>query len=102
MDRPGVVVNLQATQRHFANLRHRFLLSLMVALLLGSTAVRAQRIGVTYDSRLRPTRHWLRLSPASQAVLARLSKLDRFPMGDLRCYAGNLQNRGAIVLDDSS
>ena len=95
-------MNLQTTQRHFANPWHCFVLNLIVALLLGSTAMRAQRIGVTYDSQAQTDAALKRLSPASQAVLTRLSKLDRFPMGDLRYYAGNLPNGGAVDLDDSS
>ena len=34
--------------------------------------------------------------------MTRLSRLDRLPMGDLRYYAGNLPNGGAVDLDDSS
>ena len=95
-------MNLQAQQRHFANLCYRLLPNLIVALLLGSTAVHAQRIGVTYSAEAQTDAALKRLSPASQAVLARLSRLDRFPMGDLRYYAGNLPNGGAVDLDDSS
>jgi alpha-mannosidase len=95
-------MNLQAQQRNLANLWHRFLPNLAVALLLGSTAMRAQRIGVTYNAEAQTDTALERLSPASQAVMAKLSRLDKLPMGDLRYYAGNLPNGGAVDLDDSS
>jgi alpha-mannosidase len=95
-------MNLRAQQRHLASLWHSFLPDLAIALLLGSTAMHAQRIGVTYNAEAQTDAALERLSPASQAVMARLSRLDRLPMGDLRYYAGNLPNGGAVDLDDSS
>jgi alpha-mannosidase len=94
-------MNLQSRQRHFANLWDCFLLNLTIALLLGSTAIRAQRMGVTYNAEAQTDAALKRLSPASQAVMARLSHLDRLPMGDLRYHAGNLPNGSAVDLDDS-
>ena len=98
----GAIMILQSQQRHFANLWLRFLPSVTIALLLGSTIIQAQRIGVTYNAEAQTDAALKQLLPASQAVMARLSRLDRLPMGDLRYHAGSLANGGAVDLDDSS
>jgi alpha-mannosidase len=100
-------MNPQSRQRRLENLWHRFLPVLTlpvltIALLLGSAVTRAQRIGVTYNSEAQTDAALKRLSPASQAVMDRLSRLGRIPMGDLRYYSGSLPNGEAVDLDDSS
>ena len=95
-------MNLQSCLRHVENQWHRSLVILAVVLLLGSVFSRAQRIGVTYNADAQTEAALKRLSPASQAVLERLSRLGRLPLGDLRYFAGDLSNGAVLDFDDSS
>jgi hypothetical protein len=64
-------------------------------------AVLAQQIGVTYSAAAQTDVAPKSLSPASQAVMERLSHLGEIPIDDLRYYAGDFPNGGAVGVDDS-
>jgi len=64
-------------------------------------AVLAQQIGVTYSAAAQTDVAPKSLSPASQAVMERLSHLGEIPIDDLRYYAGDIPNGGAVGVDDS-
>jgi alpha-mannosidase len=95
-------MNLQSCQRHVGHLLRCFLPVLTLVLFLDSAPVRGQRIGVTYDAQAQTDAALKHLSPASQAVMERLSRIGRFPIGDLRYHDGDIPNGGAVALDDSS
>jgi alpha-mannosidase len=95
-------MRMQSRQKQLASQRPSFFLVLAIAVLLISAIGRGQRIGVTYSAAAQTDAALKRLSPASQAVMDRLSRLGTFPVGDVRYYAGDLPNSGAVDLDDSS
>ena len=61
-----------------------------------------QQIGVTYSAAAQTESALKNLSPASQAVVERLSHLDTLPIGDLKYFAGDVPNGASPDLKDSS
>jgi ABC-type transport system involved in cytochrome c biogenesis ATPase subunit len=57
---------------------------------------------VTYSAAAQIESALKSVSPASQAVIERLSHLDSLPVGDLRYFAGDVANGAAVELDDLS
>ena len=72
------------------------------AVVLSCAAVLAQQIGVTYSAAAQTDAALKSLSPASQAVMARLSSLGEVPINDLRYYPADIPNGGAVDVDDSA
>jgi alpha-mannosidase len=95
-------MSVQCRQKEFKTQWHFFLLVLTVAIFSHLEAARAQRIGVTYSSKAQTDAALTALSPAAQAVMARLSRLGELPLTDVRYYAGNVPNGNAVNTDDSS
>ena len=83
----------------------RNLWSILIAVLVicgADQTAYPQQIGVSYSAAAQTESSLKNLSPASQLVMERLSKLDALPVGDLRYFAGNVPNGAAVSLDDSS
>src|SRR5260370_42536065 len=73
-----------------------------VAMFADREATYAQRIGVTYSAEAQTDAARKRLSPAAQAVMARLSRLVALPVNDGRHHAGRLPTAETIELGGSS
>jgi alpha-mannosidase len=95
-------MNLRPWRESFRKARYGFFVVPAIALFMSSQIARAQTIGVTYSAATQTDAAQKRLSPAAQAVMARLSRLGTLPVGDVRYFAGALPNGGAVNLDDSS
>ena len=95
-------MNLQSRHEEYVSWWNRFFLVIGSVLVLNCAAVQAQRIGVTYSAADQTETALKQLSPGAQAVMHRLEHMGTMPLGDLRYYAGDLPNGGAVDLDDSS
>jgi alpha-mannosidase len=96
-----VVVNPAYGPKYIGRICFIFLF-IAVTILASSVFGHAQRIGVTYSSEAQTSAALNRLSPAAKAVMDRLSHIGALPLGDLRYYAGDLQDGAAVNLDDAS
>jgi alpha-mannosidase len=92
-------------QSNQAHRKYRAICSLLVVagfLTAGGVASRAQRIGVTYSAEDQTAAALKRLSPASQEILQRISRIGLLPLGDFRYSTGTASNGESVSLDDSS
>jgi alpha-mannosidase len=95
-------MSMQSREEQFRSRWYSFFLVLTVGVILSCATGRAQPIGVTYSAAAQTDAALKSLSPPAQAVMERLSRLGTLPVGDVRYYAGNLLNGGAVDLEDSS
>jgi alpha-mannosidase len=93
---------LQSKQAHR---KHRAVCNLLVVaslLAAGCVSIRAQRIGVTYSAEDQTAAALKRLSPTSQQILQRISRIGLLTPGDFRYSTGTVSNGESVSLDDSS
>jgi alpha-mannosidase len=90
-------------KRRQQTLKHLWPVLATVLVVCGTNRVACtQQIGVTYSAADQTQSALKSLSPASQAVMERLSNLDTLPVGELRYHSGDLPNGAAVDLNDTS
>jgi hypothetical protein len=77
-------------RRHIVNSLH-WIQAVSVVLVLLCARAHAQRIGVTYSAEEQTDAALKRLSPESQAVVERLSKIGVFPLDEMRYKTGAVE-----------
>jgi alpha-mannosidase len=84
--------------------RFHFWVTAMVVLAVcaAGPAAMAQHFGSPVDAAAQTAAALKSLSPASQAVMERLSRLGILPVGELLYHVGDVPNASAVDLDDSS